>query len=136
MTALARPRLPLRPITRAGRARSAPRDPRAPWPLAAIGLIIAALALLPLVYLVIRALEVEVGALDFVLRPRTIGIVVGTVALGLCVGVGAIVVGVPIAWLTTRTDLPGRRAWAVLTAIPLALPSYVVGFAFLVAYLL
>ncbi len=131
MTALARPRLPLRPITRAGRARSAPRDPRAPWPLAAIGLIIAALALLPLVYLVIRALEVEVGALDFVLRPRTIGIVVGTVALGLCVGVGAIVVGVPIAWLTTRTDLPGRRAWAVLTAIPLALPSYVVGFAFL-----
>ncbi|MBA3234787.1 MAG: iron ABC transporter permease [Chloroflexi bacterium] len=57
--------------------------------------------------------------------------VVSSLALALLVGVGTVAVGVPVAWLTTRTDLPGRRAWAVLTAIPLALPSYVVGFAFL-----
>ena len=44
---------------------------------------------------------------------------------------GRWVIRTPIAWLTARTDLPGRRAWAVLTAVPLALPSYVVGFAFL-----
>jgi iron(III) transport system permease protein len=131
MTALARPRLPLRPFTRSGRARAAGADPRAPWPLAAVGLGIAGLALLPLVYLVIRALEVEGDALGFVLRPRTVGVVAGTVALGGLVGLGTVLVGVPVAWLTTRTDLPGRRAWAVLMAIPLALPSYVVGFAFL-----
>ncbi len=131
MTALARPRLPLRPFSRSARARAAGADPRAPWPLAAIGLVIAGLALLPLVYLVIRALEVEGDALAFILRPRTIGVVAGTLALGLLVGVATVAIGVPIAWLTTRTDLPGRRLWAVLTAIPLALPSYVVGFAFL-----
>lgn len=131
MSALARPRLPLRPFTRSARARTAGDDPRAPWPLAATGLVIALLALLPLVYLVIRALGVEGDALGFILRPRTIGVVVGTVALGLLVGISTILIGVPVAWLTTRTDLPGRRMWAVLTAIPLALPSYVVGFAFL-----
>jgi iron(III) transport system permease protein len=131
MTALARPRLPLRPFTRSARARVAGEDPSAPWPLAATGLVIAGLALLPLVYLIIRAVGVEGDALAFILRPRTIAVVGGTIALALLVGLGTILIGVPVAWLTTRTDLPGRRIWAVLMAIPLALPSYVVGFAFL-----
>jgi iron(III) transport system permease protein len=95
------------------------------------GVVIAALALLPLVYLVIRALGVEGSAAAFLFRPRTATIVIGTLGLGLLVGVGTVALGVPIAWLTTRTDLPARRAWAVLTAVPLAIPSYVVGFAFL-----
>src|SRR5688572_3830051 len=105
--------------------------PRTPWLLASAGILIAFLALLPLIYLVIRALGAEESAAAFLLRPRTLGVVAATVGLGLIVGVGTVVLGVPIAWLTTRTDVPGRRAWAVLTAIPLAVPSYVVGFAFL-----
>src|SRR5687767_9208069 len=105
--------------------------PRTPWLLASAGILIAFLALLPLIYLVIRALGVEESAATFLLRPRTLGVVAATIALGLIVGVGTVALGVPIAWLTTRTDVPGRRAWAVLTAIPLAVPSYVVGFAFL-----
>ena len=32
---------------------------------------------------------------------------------------------VPLAWLTVRTDLPGRRIWAVLCALPLVIPSYI-----------
>lgn len=131
MTVLARPRLPLRPFSRAERARLADTTRRAPWLLAAIGLGIAVLALLPLAYLVIRALGVEASAIDFLLRPRTLAAIGSTLALGALVGLGTILLGVPIAWLTTRTDLPGRPAWAVLTAIPLAIPSYVVGFAFL-----
>jgi len=104
---------------------------RAPRPLVVAGLVIALMALLPLVYLVIRAAGAEASAAAFLLRPRTAGIVAGTVGLALVVGIGTVALGVPIAWLTTRTDLPGRRVWAVLTAIPLAIPSYVVGFAFL-----
>ncbi len=95
------------------------------------GLVVAFLALLPLVYLVIRAAGAEASAIAFLLRPRTAGIVAGTIGLALVVGIGTVALGVPVAWLTTRTDLPGRRAWAVLSAIPLAIPSYVVGFAFL-----
>lgn len=131
MTVLSRPQTPLRPFTRAGRSRVADTTRRAPWPLAVAGLAIAFLALLPLVYLVIRALGAGDTAFDFLVRPRTIAVVGGTLALAALVGIGTIAIGVPVAWLTTRTDLPGRRAWAVLTAIPLALPSYVVGFAFI-----
>lgn len=131
MTIAARPRLPLRPFTREARSRAGDTDRRAPWPLLAIGLVIAFLALLPLLYLVIRALGVETSAIDFLLRPRTLGAIVATLALGGFVAVGTIAIGVPVAWLTARSDIPGRRAWTVLTAVPLALPSYVVGFAFL-----
>lgn len=131
MSVVARPRLPLRPFSRAARADAADASRRAPWPLVGAGLVIAFLALLPLAYLVIRALGSESDVVGFLLRPRTVGAVAATLALGALVGAGTVALGVPIAWLTTRTDLPGKRAWAVLTLVPLALPSYVVGFAFL-----
>jgi iron(III) transport system permease protein len=44
--------------------------------------------------------------------------------------VGAVTVttgmlGVATAWLTTRTDLSGRRAWSIVLTLPLVIPSYV-----------
>ncbi len=130
MTAAVRPRIPSRPFGgRSGIATAAIR--RAPWPLVAAGLVIAFAALLPLVYLVIRASGADADAVASLLRPRTITAVIGTLALAGLVGAGTLAIGVPIAWLTTRTDVPGRRAWAVLTAVPLAIPSYLVAFAFL-----
>jgi iron(III) transport system permease protein len=103
----------------------------APASLILAGGLVAALALVPLIYLVVRALGAEASALDLVLRPRTLQVAVSTVALALLVGVGTIAVGVPLAWLTTRSDLPWRRLWTVLVVVPLAVPSYVIGFAFL-----
>ena len=134
MTVAARPRPPLRPFSRAARERAAAATRRPPLALLAVGLAIAGFALLPLAYLVIRAVGIETSALEFLLRPRTVGAVVATLTLGATVGAASIALGVPVAWLTARSDVPGRRMWAVLTAVPLALPSYVVGFAF-VAFL-
>lgn len=96
-------------------------------------LAIAALSALPVVYLAVRALGVDATALDLALRPRTIEVLVASVGLGAAVAVGSIALGVPLAWLTARTDLPGRRVWTVLTIIPLAVPSYVMAFAFVAA---
>ena len=133
MTSLASPRVPTRSFRRPGRGTSVTRSTAgsAPWPLRLAGLAIAAAALLPLAYLLIRAAGADAGARDTLLRPRTVGAVVGTLTLAALVGIGTIAIGVPIAWLTARTDVPGRRAWAVLTAVPLAIPSYLVAFAFL-----
>ena len=39
------------------------------------------------------------------------------------------IVGAGVAWLLERTDLPFRRFWAVLLALPLAVPEFVNGFA-------
>lgn len=104
--------------------------PRAPSPgrlgLAVAGGLIAAGMLLPLIYLLIRASAVG-GAetATLLLRPQTLTVVWNSIALVLLVTAVALVIGLPLAWLTVRTDLPGGRAWSVLCALPLVFPSYV-----------
>jgi iron(III) transport system permease protein len=39
------------------------------------------------------------------------------------------VLGIALAWLTERTDLPGRRVWALLATAPLAVPAFVHSYA-------
>jgi iron(III) transport system permease protein len=38
------------------------------------------------------------------------------------------VIGTAAAWLVERTDLPGRRLWAVAVVLPVAIPDFVTGF--------
>ena len=96
--------------------------------------IVALLAAVPLAYLVVRVLDGGPEALRPLLRVRTLELVFSTLALGVAVGIGAIGVGVPLAWLTVRSDLPGRRIWSVLAIAPLAIPSYLLAFAFVGAF--
>jgi iron(III) transport system permease protein len=84
---------------------------------------------LPLVYLVVRSFEGGLAEFGEVLLDAESFAVLGRSALLAAVVTGASVgIAVPLAWLTARTDLPGRRAWAVLAALPLVIPSYVGGF--------
>jgi iron(III) transport system permease protein len=46
----------------------------------------------------------------------------------------AAVIGVAAAWLTERTTLRGRPVWRVVVALPLVIPSYVIGMAFVSAF--
>jgi iron(III) transport system permease protein len=52
-----------------------------------------------------------------------------TLALVVCTSVCCGVLGVAAAWFIERTDLPGRRLWAVLVVVPLAIPAFVTSFA-------
>ena len=92
-------------------------------------LLVAALILTAPVYLALRALGAGPEAAELVFRTRTLWVVARTLALMAAVMVGCIVIAAPLAWLTVRTDLPGRRLWRVATTLPLALPSYIVAFA-------
>lgn len=94
----------------------------------------AVAALLPAVYLVVRASELGLeGIAETVTAGRTVGLLVRTSVLAVTVTAASIALAVPLAWLTVRTDIPGRRAWVVLTALPLAIPTYVGGFTFVAA---
>lgn len=113
---------------RAARPRAARRR-RAPTFLVVGASIAALLALTPLVYLAVRSLERGLGTFAEILgRPRTGDLLIRTVTLAGAVTAACIVIGVTAAWLVVRTDLPGRRVWGVLLALPLAVPSYVAGF--------
>ncbi len=94
--------------------------------------VVAAAALVPLIYLVIRGFENGAGEVaDILFRARTFWLVVRSLVLAGTVTALCVVVGVGLAVLVTRTDLPGRRFWAVVAALPLAMPSYVAAFAWL-----
>ena len=119
---------------RAASGRSSSRRAAPPWPLLAVAALVAALALVPLVYLVLRTIDGGSSAIETLLRPRTLELIVSTFVLGNAVIVGAVAMGVPLAWLTMRTDLPARRVWSVLAIAPLAVPSYLLAFAFVGAF--
>jgi iron(III) transport system permease protein len=92
--------------------------------------IIAAAMLLPVIYLLLRSLGIGVEAFEHLLQRRTLVVLFNSVMLAVIVTAISLVVALPLAWLTVRTDLPGRRIWSVLTALPLVFPSYVGGYAF------
>ena len=92
---------------------------------------IAAVIVFPLTRIVIRAIEVDpVRASELVFRPRTTEIVLNSLLLTVGVTAISIAIGVPLAVLTVRTDLPFRRFWTVVVSLPLAIPSYIGAFAF------
>ena len=88
-----------------------------------------AVALLPLVYLVIRAGEYPVGEfVSTVFSARTARLASTSLTLTAIVTVTSVVIGVGLAVLVTRTAIPFRRTLAVAAALPLAIPSYVAAF--------
>lgn len=95
-------------------------------------LLVGAATLLPLIYLVIRALGVEPAMLvRLVLRERNLMLLGNTAALtGLVLAMGTLI-AVPLAWLVVRTDLRGRRLITWLAVAPLAVPGYVMAYSLL-----
>ncbi len=87
--------------------------------------LVAAAALMPAVYLVVRASGADSEALASFQRMRTLELTGLSAGLAVLVALSALAIGLPLAWLTTRSDLPGRRVWTAVLAAPLAIPSYV-----------
>jgi len=115
------------------RARaSSPKRP--PVLLLLVAVLVAMAALIPIVYLALRALDGGTEAAAPLFRPRTLELIASTATLGMAVIVGSVGLGLPLAWLTVRTDLPARRAWSIMAIAPLAVPSYLLAFAFVGAF--
>jgi iron(III) transport system permease protein len=116
-------------LTRAARSRRPPAVVLLP------ALLAAAVALLPVVYLVVRALSGGLdAAVDVVARERTLELVARSLLLTSAVTLACLVLGVSLAFLLTRTTFPGRGVSQVLATLPLAIPSYVAAFAWLAAF--
>ncbi|HKJ36023.1 MAG TPA: iron ABC transporter permease [Solirubrobacterales bacterium] len=115
----------------AGRAALGRRRP--PAGLLALGLLAGLAAALPAIYLVVLLAGSLDTAAETIFDSRTVGLTVRTVGLTVAVTATAVAIGLPLAWLTSRTDLPGRRLWATLTALPLVIPSYIGAYVFVSA---
>ena len=96
---------------------------------------IAAMLVVPLTWLVIEAVRVDPGrAWALLARPAIAEVLANTLLLMGGVTGLSILIGVPLAWLTVQTDLPFRRFWSVVVALPLVVPSYIGAFTFVSAF--
>ncbi len=113
-----------------GRALAGPAVRRPPPALLAAAAGAALLVLLPIATTLLEALEIEPArALALLARPLVGRLLVNTIGLMVASTLVAAVVGTAAAWFVVRTRLPGRRAWAALAAVPLAIPPFISSFA-------
>ncbi|CAN5502760.1 iron ABC transporter permease [soil metagenome] len=117
-------------------ALAAGRHPRSRPPLYLVlpALLVGLGVLLPLGYLLIRALDADAAELStLIFRERNLRLLGNTV--GLAIGVLALTsaLAFPLAWLVTRTDLKARRLVTLIGVLPLAVPGYVTAYALLAA---
>jgi iron(III) transport system permease protein len=106
----------------------------APLPLTAIAVAVSSSVLIPLVYLVVRALEAEGASLrSIVFRERNLVLLGNTVLLAGMVLLLATLIALPTAWLLARIRVPLTQFWVVAATLPLAVPGYVGAFALLAA---
>ncbi|MDP9116848.1 MAG: iron ABC transporter permease [Actinomycetota bacterium] len=102
-------------------------------PLAMVYLLTIAVAgalLLPELFLLLQARDVGWPELHRVLfRSLTVELLKNTVLLAAIVTGATAILGTAAAWLIERTDLPLRRLWAVVIVMPVAVPDFVIGYA-------
>ena len=117
------------PVASVATAAVPARRARRPAGLLAISTAIAALLAVPLLFLLIESHRAGFGTVTSqIFRSLTGSLLWNTVRLTIAVTVLCAIIGTATAWLVERTDLPGRRIWAVLLIVPLAIPDFVVSF--------
>lgn len=106
------------------------RASRPPLPLlAAMAGLVALVVCCPLAFIAVQAAQSGWGSVRRLLgRPLMVTLLTNTVTLTLVVTAAAVVLGFTAAWLVERTDLPAKRLWTVLVAMPLAVPEFVHGY--------
>jgi iron(III) transport system permease protein len=120
---------PLPAPPRPGRFRARP-----PLALSLVSLVVAVLFAAPLAYLVVRNTQIGTDAFDVLASDTALGPLQRTLVLATTVALATAVVGTTAAWLVVRTDLPGRRVFRVLLALPLVIPSFVGALALVAAF--
>jgi iron(III) transport system permease protein len=94
----------------------------------------ALVALGPLVYVFDRARSRGLDEVrNEIWQRRTFDLVVRSLTLMLVVTMLCVVIGVAAAIVVGRTDVPFRRVWQVVLALPLSIPTYVAAYTWIAA---
>lgn len=108
---------------------------RPPLLLLGAAAVSAVVLAVPLIYLLVRVLDAGGDAVFAALwRLRTLDTLLTSVALVVLVVGGALLLGIPTAFLLGRTRIPLRGLFLILAALPLAVPSYVAAYAWIALF--
>ena len=93
-------------------------------------IILAALAVMPVAAVLIFAFGDSGDIWEHLVKTSLFGYVTTTLWLMLGVGVSVFVTGVSTAWVVTMCRFPGRKVFEWLLLLPLAMPAYVIAYAY------
>jgi len=100
-----------------------------------MALLLAALVLLPLFWLGVTSLRDDAGSFtlahyrQLVVDPAFVRPLWTTLWTSAAVGIACVAAAAPMAWLVTRTDLPGKRWWRTLILASFVTPPFLGAFA-------
>jgi iron(III) transport system permease protein len=95
-----------------------------------LAIIVSLLSLLPIGFVIGVSWYTGWATIEaMVFRPRVAELLINTVLLVLITLPICVVLGTALAWLTERSNLPGRRLWSLLAVAPLAVPAFVHSYA-------
>lgn len=97
---------------------------------AIVAWIVALACLLPMVAVALAAATGGTDTIRHLMETVLAGYAGTTLVLVLLVAIGTGMVGVGAAWLVTMTRFPGVRLLEVVLVLPLALPAYVLAYAY------
>lgn len=113
------------------RFRPSPLSPRwRPSPLTVFAGATATFLLLPIVTVILHIFLPGKGTWHHLAQTVLSDYVINTLLLSLGTGVGTIMVGVPAAWMVAMCRFPGRRLFEWALVLPLAVPAYVIAYAY------
>ena len=103
-----------------------------PWPLASgmVGLLVAT----PILGVITSLATPSVDIWRHLWQTQLVGLIWNTLTLMIGVGLGVFTLGTGLAWLVAMYRFPGRNVFEWLLILPLAMPSYVIGFVFLAIF--
>jgi iron(III) transport system permease protein len=117
------------PPDAAGAAPIRARRARGPLLLHGASLLVVAVLAVPIAFLLTEAAGAGASEVwHLIWRSLTASLLWNTVRLTVVVTLLCAVIGTLAAYGVERTDLPGRRIWAVLVVVPFAIPDFVVSF--------
>lgn len=98
---------------------------RAPTGLVVAALVIGILFTGPLAYVVVQNIQHGADLPAILWNEDTVRPLLRSLGLATTVSITTALIGTGLAWLVTRTDVYGRRLFAVLAPLPLVFPSFV-----------
>ncbi|WP_066159419.1 ABC transporter permease [Halalkalibacter krulwichiae] len=98
------------------------------------GLFVALIMSIPIVYVIWRSMFAGADRWKRLLDGRIPELLWNTFSLTAAVTFFAVVIGVSLAWLVVRTDIPGRKMWQWVLALPLVIPPYVGAVTYIIVF--
>lgn len=95
-----------------------------------LGLLLAGLLVMPIVGVVVSIFMPNEGGLAHLFQTVLPRYITNTLLLTLIVSSGVAALGVGGAWLVTMCEFPGRKLFEWALILPLAVPAYVIAYAY------